>query len=362
MIQPSTVREVFGTLANGDIVEVLTLSNSCGMSVRIITYGASIQSVSVPDINGVFADVTTGYATLDEYVGQPQFFGSTVGRVANRIAKARFSMNAATYWVPANDGVNSLHGGTEGFDKANWQIVEIAEDYCSVTLRLVSPDGDQGYPGTLTVHARYSLDQSNALTVEYRATTDAPTVVNLSNHAYWNLGGDGSQHNAMDHILTINADHYLPVDPELIPTGEWRSVDNSVFDFRAPLPISKHLSDAIDAQIGFGRGFDHNWIIADAVSATPRRLAYLEDPRSGRTMTLVSNQPGLQFYSGYFVDGTTSGKTGKFYRMGDAIALEPQMFPDSPNQPGFPSTELRPGQVYSNIIIWCFGVMNAGGK
>lgn len=360
MIQSGTLREVFGTLANGDVVEVITLFNACGMSVRIITYGASIQSVSVPDMNGTFADVTAGYARLEEYVEQPQYFGSTVGRVANRIAKARFSLNDVVYRVPANDGANSLHGGTLGFDKVNWQIVETAEDHCSVTLQLVSPDGDQGYPGTLTVKARYSLDQSNALTVEYRATTDARTVVNLSNHAYWNLGGDGSQHNATDHLLTIHADHYLPVDAELIPTGEWRSVDNSVFDFRTPLPITKHVRDANDAQIGFGHGFDHNWIVADAVSDTPRPLAYLEDPRSGRTMTLLSNQPGLQFYSGNFFDGTTTGKTGKFYRIGDAIALEPQQFPDSPNQPSFPSIELNPGQVYSNIIMWRFGVINSG--
>lgn len=362
MIHSGIHKDVFGTLGDGAVVEALTLTNTTGMSVRIITLGASIQSVSVPDMNGRFADVTAGYATLDEYVTRPQFFGSTVGRVANRIAKSRFTLNGTEYRLPSNDGVNSLHGGTQGFDKVNWNIVEVAEDKLAVTLQLISPDGDQGYPGTLTVTATYSLDEDNALTVEYKATTDAPTVVNLSNHAYWNLRGEGSQHDAMDHILTIHADNFLPVDAELIPTGEQRSVDNSAFDFGASLSISTHVRDANEPQVCFGRGYDHNWIIADAVSDSPRLMAYLEDPRSGRTMTLLSNQPGLQFYSGNFFDGSTAGKAGKLYRMGDAIALEPQQFPDSPNQPSFPSIELNPGQTYSNIIIWRFGTTNAGDK
>ena len=355
-----TRREDFGTLANGDVVEAVTFTNAKGMSVCIITYGASIQSVSVPDMNGAFADATAGYATLEEYVAHPQFFGSTVGRVANRIANSRFTLNGTEYRVPSNDGAHSLHGGTQGFDKVNWKIVDVANDSLAVTLQLVSPAGDQGYPGTLTVTAAYSLAEDNALTVEYHATTDAPTVVNLSNHAYWNLGGEGSQHDAMGHVLTIHADRFLPVDADLIPTGEQRFVENSAFDFRTPMPVRTHVRDVIDPQIRFGRGYDHSWIIADAVSDTPRPLAYLEDPRSGRTMALLSNQPGLQFYSGNFFDGSTAGKAGKFYRMGDAIALEPQQFPDSPNQQSFPSIELRPGQTYSNIIIWRFGTTNAG--
>lgn len=359
MIHSGTHKDIFGTLASGDVVEAVTLTNANGMSVRILTYGASIQSVSVPDMNGSFADVTAGYNTLDEYVERPQFFGSTVGRVANRMAKSRFTLNGTEYRVPSNDGANSLHGGVQGFDKVNWEIVEIGHNL-AVTLQLISPDGDQGYPGTLTVTAKYSLDDDNALAVEYHATTDAPTVVNLSNHAYWNLGGDGCQHDAMDHLLTIHADRYLPVDAELIPTGEQCSVDSSAFDFRMAKPIRTHVRDAADPQIGFGRGYDHNWIIADDVSGTPRLLAHLEDPRSGRTMTLLSNQPGLQFYSGNFFDGSTAGKSGQFYRMGDAIALEPQQFPDSPNQPSFPSVELHPGQIYSNVINWRFGTANAG--
>ena len=358
LIHSGALKEVFGTLANGDVVWAVTLTNANGMSVRIITYGASIQSVSVPDMNGSFADVTAGYASLDEYVERPQFFGSTVGRVANRVAKSRFMLDGREYQVPSNDGANSLHGGDQGFDKVNWEIVEIGDDDLSVTLQLVSRDGDQGYPGTLTVTAKYSLDADKALTVEYHATTDAPTVVNLSNHAYWNLGGDGCEHDAMDHMLTIHADRYLPVNSELIPTGEQRSVGNCAFDFRAPLSIRAHVRDATDQQISFGSGYDHNWIISDHPTDTPRPMAYLEDPRSGRTMTLLSNQPGLQFYSGNFFDGSTAGKAGKFYRMGDAIALEPQQFPDAPNQPTFHSIKLNPGEAYSNTIIWRFGTTN----
>lgn len=355
MAQSKLDRKVFGILANGDAVEAITMTNGLGMSVTIITYGASIQAVIVADTHGHFADVTTGYATLDEYVALPQFFGSTVGRVANRIAGARFSLDGKEYAVPANDGVNSLHGGDVGFDKVNWSVTACDNNALSVTLSHLSHDGDQGYPGNLTLMATYQLHQDNALSVHYRATTDAPTCVNLSNHAYWNLGGEGASQDAMDHLLMINAEHYLPVDEGLIPTGERRSVAGSAFDFRTARPIRDQVRDVADKQLRHGRGYDHNWVIDEAASAEPRLLATLEDPYSGRTMKLLSNQPGLQFYSGNFFDGSTAGKSGKSYRMGDAIALEPQMFSDAPNQPDFPSTALRPGAQYDNIIIWQFG-------
>jgi aldose 1-epimerase len=353
-LQAGNSREIeFGTLENGEAVRLIELTNEHGMSVRIITYGASIQSVSVPDRHGNFADVITGYAALDDYVTKPQFFGSTVGRVANRLAKARFTLDGIKYEVPANDGANSLHGGTKGFDKVNWTVTERNEQ--SVTLQYVSPHGEQGYPGKLTVNATYSIDESNALTLHYRATTDAPTVVNLSNHAYWHLGGEGAEYSAMDHLLTIHADRFLPVDAELIPTGEMQDVKNTPFDFRKARVIGEDVGNLDNAQIGFGQGYDHNWVISNEVEAHARPVAHLEDPRSGRTMTILSNQPGLQFYSGNFFDGTTSGKSGKAYCRGDAIALEPQQFPDAPNQPDFHSIELYPGQTYSNIIIWRFG-------
>lgn len=331
------------------------MTNAQGMSVTIITYGASIQALSVPDVHGHFDDVTTGYATLDDYIAMPQFFGSTVGRVANRIAGARFSLDGKEYAVPANDGRNSLHGGEVGFDKVNWSVKACDEATLSVTLSHFSPDGDQGYPGNLTVMATYQLHQDNALSVHYRATTDSPTCVNLSNHAYWNLGGEGACHDAMDHLLMINAEHYLPVDNRLIPTGERRRVDGTAFDFRTANPIRDHVRDVEDEQLRHGRGYDHNWVIDEATAAEPRLLATLEDPYSGRTMKLLSNQPGLQFYSGNFFDGSTAGKSGKSYRMGDAIALEPQMFPDAPNQTSFSPVTLRPGEFYENIIIWQFG-------
>lgn len=358
MQQSRLTREIFGTLDDGSTVEAVTLVNTNAMSVRIIGYGASIQSVVVPDRNGDLADVTPGYATLDEYIRQPQFFGSTVGRVANRVANARFSLNGNEYIVPANDGPNSLHGGNCGFDKVNWTIVACDEDSLSVSLQYISGDGDQGYPGTLTTVATYALDDDNMLSVQYSATTDAPTVVNLSNHAYWNLAGEGSGHGAMDHELAIYAEKFLPVDAGLIPTGEQRSVAGTAFDFRQPKAIKADLRDASNAQIAFGRGYDHNWIICERPTEATQPIAYLADPHSGRTMTLLSNQPGLQFYSGNFFDGSTSGKAGKFYRMGDAIALEPQQFPDTPNQPSFGTIELAPGEVYSNIICWRFGIVD----
>lgn len=356
MTQSSFQREIFGTLADGEAVHAITLTNASGMSVRIISYGASIQSVCVPDANGNFADVTTGYANIEQYVAQPQYFGATVGRVANRIAGARFELDGKVYSIPANDGTHSLHGGDVGFDKVNWSVTACDEEALSVTLSHISPDGDQGYPGTLTVTARYQLHPDNALSVHYEAVTDAPTCVNLSNHAYWHLGGEGAAYDAMDHVLMIAAEQFLPVDATLIPTGERRSVVATPFDFREPMPISKYVRSNADIQLTHGGGYDHNWIIDEEVAGEPRLMAHLEDPVSGRTMTLLSNQPGLQFYSGNFFDGTTSGKAGKSYGIGDAIALEPQMFPDALNHPSFASIVLRPGETYSHIIMWRFGV------
>jgi aldose 1-epimerase len=218
----------------------------------------------------------------------------------------------------------------------------------------VSPDGDQGYPGTLKVTATYSLSDDNILCVEYRAATDRPTLVNISNHAYWNLAGEGSADGAMGHRLTIPADHYLPTDATAIPTGEFRAADGTVFDFRDAVPIGARVRDASDEQIRFGRGYDHNWVVARDVADEPRLLARLEDPASGRVLETWSNQPGIQFYSGNFLDSTSSGKAGRLYRMGDAVALEPQKFPDTPNRPEFGSLRLEPGETYRNVIQWRF--------
>jgi aldose 1-epimerase len=347
-------QEPFGTLG-GETVEAVTLANGGGMTVRILTYGASIHAVTVPDRDGRLADVALGHATLAEYVEQPQYIGSTVGRVANRIAGGRFAFEGLEVRVPANNGPNALHGGPLGFDKVNWALLGTEEgERASVTLGHISPDRDQGFPGTLTVTATYALGEDNSLTVEYRAATDRPTLVNLSNHAYWNLAGEGAAEGAMGHLLTLFADAYLPTDATAIPTGEIRPVNETVFDFRQPCPVGARVRDASDEQIRLGRGYDHNWVIADDVADEPRLVARVEHPGSGRVMEMLSNQPGLQFYSGNFLDGSSVGKSGRLYRMGDAIVLEPQRFPDTPNRPEFGSLRLEPGETYRNLIVWRF--------
>lgn len=348
-------RTIFGLLADGTEVEAVTLANARGMKVRIMTYGASLQSVIVPDRKGRAEDVTLGHDGIEPYLDQPQYFGATVGRVANRIAGGRFTLDGREYHVPRNNGSNALHGGERAFDKVNWSVVDERPD-SSVTLEYVSPDGDQGFPATLTATATYVLDDRNCLSVEYVASTDGPTIVNLSNHVYWNLAGEGAERGAMGHLLTIPADHFLPTDAAAIPTGELRDVSDTPFDFRQPTAIGERVRDSTDQQIRFGRGYDHNWVLARTVSEVPRLLARLEDPVSGRVMETWSNQPGLQFYSGNFLDSTSSGKSGRLYRMGDAVALEPQMFPDTPNRPEFGSVRLDPGEVYRNLIEWRFSI------
>lgn len=348
-------RSDFGQMPDGRVVSAITLTNGSGMTVRIIALGAAIQSVIVPDRDGRPADVALGYPTLDGYLADPQYFGATVGRVANRIAQGRFELDGKTYQLPVNNGPNSLHGGVTGFDKVLWDVVAIeAGDSPSVTLRYVSPDGDQGYPAELTATATYSLNDQNELSVDYRATTDAPTIVNISNHGYWNMAGEGASAGAMGNLLTIPADEYSPTDATAIPTGEFRKVDGTAFDFRTATPVGARVRDAADEQIRFGRGYDHNWVISRERSAEPRMIALLEDPVSGRTMEVISDQPGLQFYSGNFFEGTIVGKSGRLYRMGDAIVLEPQMFPDTPNQPAFGSVRLDPGQEYQNRMVFRF--------
>jgi aldose 1-epimerase len=348
-------RSSFGRLADGRDVAAVTLSNGAGMSATLIAYGASIQSVMLPDRNGKVADIAIGHATIDDYVATPQYFGATVGRFANRLAKGRFTLDGRSFQTPVNNGPNALHGGTRGFDKVLWTIREVKSGpTASVTMRYVSVDGDQGYPGALTVDATYSLDEQNQLTIEYRATTTKPTIANITNHAYWNLAGEGTEAGAMGHVVTIPAETFLPTDKGAIPTGERRSVAGTVFDFRTPTPIGTRVRDASDQQIAFGRGYDHNWIIGSAVTPDIHLMARVVEPVSGRGYELYSNQPGLQFYSGNFFDATSIGKSRKIYRMGDAIVMEPQLFPDTPNQPGFPSARLAPGQTYRNVMVYRF--------
>lgn len=359
-IVPASAAEVkrssFGRLSDGRQVAAVTLTNRNGVSATVIAYGATLQSFVLPDRNGRRADITLGYDNIARYVEKGQYFGSTVGRFANRIARGRFTLEGRAYQTPVNNGENSLHGGTQGFDKVLWEVIDAraSPTDARVTLRHVSPAGEMGYPGTLTVLAIYSLDEANALTIEYRATTDAPTIVNVTNHAYWNLSGEGSSNGAMGHVVTIPADTYLPTDSGSIPTGKPRPVEGTPFDFRTPTVIGDRVRDARDQQLVYGRGYDHNWIIGRRVTPDQHLMARVRDPASGRSFELWSNQPGLQFYSGNFFDATTHGKAQRIYRMGDAIVMEPQLFPDTPNQLSFPSARLDPGETYRNIMTYRF--------
>lgn len=347
-------RMSFGKLADGTAVEAVELANGNGMSAKIMTLGASIQSLQVPDRNGKRGDVVIGHATPAEYLAKPQYFGATVGRYANRIRNGQFELDGKRYKLETNDGPNHLHGGVRGLDKVVWKIdAATSGSPASVVLSYTSPDGDGGYPGTLKVSATYSLNDQNELSVEYRATTDKPTIVNITNHAYFNLAGDASSSDILSHRLTLFADAYTPVDATLIPTGERRNVAGTPFDFREPQLIGLRVRDARDEQIRFGRGYDHNYIVRGS-AGTLRPSARVEDPATGRVMELLQTAPAVQFYSGNFLDGTSSGKSGRIYRQGDALCLEPQVFPDSPNHADFPTSRLNPGQTYTNKIVFRF--------
>ena len=354
-------RSAFGTMPDGQRVEAVTLDDDNGFTARIITLGASVQSLMLPDRTGKYADVVLAYPTLKDYLAKPQYFGSTVGRFANRIGKGRFTLDGKTYQLSINDGPNTLHGGAKGFDKVVWKITRVVSSPDpSVTMQYVSPDGDQGFPGTLTATATYTLKAGHELDIDYTATTDKPTIVNLSNHTYWNLGGEGSG-SIYDDVLTIPGDSITPVDATLIPTGEFRPVAGTDYDFRGGKPIGRDIRDGKDVQLLQGRGYDMNWVISRKATAAPRLVAKMEDPHSGRVLTLFSAQPGVQFYSGNFLDGTSVGKSGRIYRQGDAFVLEPQLFPDAPNHPDFGSARLAPGQTYRNRMIYRFSVDAGNG-
>lgn len=350
----TATREAAGTLADGTAVEAVTLTAKNGVEARILSYGATLQSLIAPDRDGKRADVLLGYDSAADYAAHPNFFGVTVGRYANRIGGGRFTLDGKTYQLPLNDKVNSLHGGTTGFDKKPWRIVAVKDG--SVTLALTSPDGDQGYPGTLAVTVTYALSDDGALTITFGATTDKPTVVNMTNHAIFNLGGEGSAAGAMGHRLTIPAKAITPVDANLIPTGELRAVAGTVFDFRAGRIVAEGLRDGRDPQIAIGRGYDHNFALDKGQTATPQLAARLEDPASGRVLEVSTTEPGVQFYTGNFLDGTYVGKSRHIYRMGDGIALEPQKFPDSPNKPAFATARVDPGTPYRHVMIYKLSV------
>ena len=358
LAQPAAAAEArrvdFGSLDDGTRIEAVELTNGNGMSVRIMTLGATIQSLSVPDRDGNSGDIVLGYATPAEYLAKPQYFGATVGRYANRIARGRFSLDGREYVLETNDGPNHLHGGTHGLDKVVWKL-DAAEtgSPARAVFTYSSPDGAGGYPGQLDVRATYALGDDNTLSIAYEAQTDKPTIVNITNHSYFNLAGEDGTADVMDHRLTIEADRFTPVDSTLIPTGERRPVAGTPFDFRKSRAIGLRIRDGHDQQIRFGRGYDHNFVI-NAADGSLRRAVVVEDPDSGRVMELWTTAPGVQFYSGNFLDATTVGKSGRVYRQGDALCLEPQVFPDSPNHPDFPSARLDPGQTYKNRMEYHF--------
>lgn len=347
-------RTSFGTLKNGTAIEAVTLTGANGVSARIITYGATLQALNAPDRTGKVADITLGYDTIAAYEAKTNYFGVTVGRYANRIAGGRFTIDGKAYQLPKNNGENSLHGGEKGFDQMVWRITDMKQSgpVASVTLALTSPDGDQGYPGKLDVTVTYSLDDKGALTIDFGAVSDQPTIVNMTNHVIFNLAGEGAGPGIYGHRLTIPAKRYLPVDANLIPTGELKPVAGTVFDFTRGRSLSDGIRDGRDPQIVAGRGWDHNWVLDKGATATPQLAARAEDPASGRVLEVLTTEPGVQFYSGNFLDGTLVGKQGHVYRMGDGLALEPQKFPDTPNQPKFGSARVDPGKPYHHRMIY----------
>jgi aldose 1-epimerase len=339
-------KESFGKTPDGTPVGIYTLKSG-QIEARIMTYGGIVVSLKTPDRNGKVSDVVLGFDNLDGYTGgNKPFFGALIGRYANRIAHGEFKLDGKTYNVPKNDGDNSLHGGTRGFDKVVWTGKQIPN---GVELTSVSPDGDQGYPGKLTAVVRYTL-KGNDLRIEYSATTDKDTVVNLTNHSYFNLAGQGTG-DILQHQLKLNASRFTPVDETLIPTGELKSVEGTPFDFRKATAIGERINND-DEQLRRGRGYDHNWVLDNRGKLNEAAEAY--ESGSGRVLTVLTDQPGIQFYSGNFLDGTVTGKGGVAYQKRTGFCLETQHFPDSPNHPKFPTTELKPGQRYHTVTVFRF--------
>lgn len=349
-------KEAWGTTAGGQAVDRYTLTAG-KIRVKILTYGGILQTIAVPDRHGKIANVSLGFDNLADYETKSPYFGCITGRYANRIALGRFTLDGVTYQLPINNDPNSLHGGTVGFDKHVWSAQPLrTPDGVALRLRFTSPDTDQGYPGELRATVTYTVT-AGGVRIDYEATTTKATIVNLTNHTYWNLGGEGTG-TIDDQQLAINASRYTPVDTTLIPTGAIDAVAGTPMDFRRATAIGARNRDGFE-QLVIGRGYDHNWVL-DRRDSSHTRLevaARAVDPASGRRLTVLTTEPGLQFYGGNFLDGSLVGTSGRMYRQGDGFALETQHFPDSPNHPNFPSTVLRPGQTYRTTTVYQLGVV-----
>jgi aldose 1-epimerase len=354
---PPITKADFGKTPDGKAVEIYTLKNANGAEARIMTYGGIVQSLCVPDKNGKLGDVVLGFDTLDGYVnptyvkGCP-YFGALIGRYGNRIGGAKFTLEGQTYTLAGNNNGNSLHGGVVGFDKVVWTARPMETSHGpALILTYLSKDGEEGFPGNLEVTAIYTLTDDNELKLEFTAKTDKPTVCNLTHHSYFNLAGQGNG-DILGHLVYINANQTTPVDSGLITTGAFADVTGTPFDFRKPTAIGARINDS-DTVLQYGPGYDHNWVVNKPFGKLGLQ-ARVEEPTSGRVLEVLSDEPGLQFYAGNFLDGTLTGKGGKVYQRRTGFCLEPQHFPDSPNKKNFPTTELKPGQTYHNVIIYKF--------
>ena len=346
------MKQAFGRAPDGTAVDLYSLTNSAGMHAQITNYGGIVTALLVPDRDAKLGDVVLGFDRLEGYLGKHPYFGAICGRYVNRIAGGRFTLNGIQYTLARNDGENHLHGGLRGFDKVVWEAEELAQgDGAALRLSYSSPAGEEHYPGNVRVVVTYALTEGNELRIDYLATTDADTVVNLSHHGYFNLA-DGGASDILRHEVTIDAPRFLPVGADLIPTGELRSVEGTPMDFRRATAIGARI-DSDDAQLTFGRGYDHCFVL-QGPSGQLRRAARVHEPISGRVMDVLTTEPGVQLYTGNFLDGTIVGKGGAAYRRRHGLCLECQHFPDSPNKPQFPSTVLRPGHAYAQTTVYRF--------
>lgn len=347
-------KQVFGAAPSGQQIYLYTLRNSKGLEAAITNYGGRLVSLKTPDRQGKFDDIVLGFDSAQEYLQNNPFFGAIAGRYANRIANGEFKLDGVTYKLARNNGPNTLHGGLKGFDKKVWSAHEArSKEGPEVVLQYLSKDGEEGFPGDLEVTVTYTLTENNELKIDYDATTDKDTVLNLTNHSYFNLSGQGTG-SILNDVVTINADKFLPADENLIPTGEIRSVAGTPFDFRKPTAIGAHIDDK-DPQLKFAKGYDQTFVL-NRTGAGPSLAARVTDPHSGRVLEVLTTQPGVQFYTANHMQGPVRGKGGAAYGFRSAFCLETQHFPDSPNKPNFPSTELKPGERFHSVTVFKFSV------